>query len=318
MRGTLLVIFASPLTSMHIIRNKKTYFFLSGILALLSILSISIYGFRYSTEFTGGVIVEAFYADTRPEKEILEKSILVALPGTLSVSIRESGDQQYIIRTAHLKGEGERNALKEALTVGGKYQYEERRFSSIGPIFGKELATKALLALFLASLGIILYVALAFSNTHGAVSSWKYGVIAVIGLIFDILIPLGVFSYLSHIGITEIDLLFVTALLVILGYCTNDTIVVFDRVRENLRRDSEFREKKSFEHIVGASLWQTLGRSINTVLTVVIVLVAIFFFGGEVTKMFSLALLIGVISGVYSTLFFSTPLLVIAEKFSKK
>ena len=162
---------------------------------------------------------------------------------------------------------------------------------------------------------IILYIAFAFRRVSRPVSSWFYGFFAIVALFHDIFIPLGVFSLLGHFKGVEIDTLFVTAILTVLGFSVHDTIVVFDRIRENLNLS---RAKESFEEIVGKSLTQTITRSINTSLTVLIVLVAVFFLGAESTKYFSLALIIGIIAGTYSSIFIASPLLVTWNNFREK
>jgi len=165
---------------------------------------------------------------------------------------------------------------------------------------------------------IILFIALAFRKVSEPVSSWKYGVIAIIALLHDIIVPVGLFALLGVVVSAEIDVLFVMALLAILGYSVNDTIVVFDRVRENLRTNSELNKKEDFELTVGKSLNQTYTRSINTSLTTLFVLLTLFFLGAPVTQNFALVLLTGVIAGTYSSIFLATPLLVVAERFRKK
>ncbi|MEK9209494.1 MAG: protein translocase subunit SecF, partial [Patescibacteria group bacterium] len=189
----------------------------------------------------------------------------------------------------------------------------EKRFVAIGPVIGRELKQKSLLALILVGLMIIAYIAFAFRKVSKPVSSWKYGVTAVLALVHDVLIPTGVFSFLGHFYGLEIDILFVTALLTILGFSVHDTIVVFDRIRENLKK----RKEDSFEKAVNASVNQTLTRSVNTSLTVLFALLALFFLGSQSIKYFSLTLILGVSFGTYSSIFLASPLLVSWQKFSE-
>ena len=190
----------------------------------------------------------------------------------------------------------------------------QERFNSIGPTIGKELRNKAFVAIGIVIIAIMLFVAFVFRKVSKPVSSWKYGVAAIIALIHDIIVPTGVFAFLGYILGVEIDILFVMALLAILGYSVNDTIVVFDRVRENLRLNREHGSEESFDLTVGKSLNQTYARSINTSLTTLFVVIALFFFGSEATQDFALVLAIGIIAGTYSSIFLATPLLVAINK----
>ncbi len=192
---------------------------------------------------------------------------------------------------------------------------KEENFSSIGPTVGSQLASKAFVAIIMVVICIVLFITFAFRKVSRPVASWKYGVATIIALAHDVIIPTGVFLTFIHFRGGEIDLLFVTALLAILGYSVHDTIVVFDRVRENLRHAGN---KQTFEETVGASVTQTFGRSINTSLTIFLALIALYFIGGASTKDFAFVLLIGVIAGTYSSIFVASPLLVTLEKLQKR
>jgi len=163
-----------------------------------------------------------------------------------------------------------------------------------------------------------LFITFAFRKVSEPVSSWKYGLVAVLALVHDVLIPTGVFAILGHFKGVEIDTLFVTAILVVLGFSVHDTIVVFDRVRENLRRAKESNARKDFETVVGESISQTFTRSINTSLTTLLALIVLYFVGGEATRLFSLALIIGVVVGTYSSIFIGSPLLVTLERLKNR
>ncbi|MFA6304698.1 MAG: protein translocase subunit SecF [Patescibacteria group bacterium] len=191
--------------------------------------------------------------------------------------------------------------------------FEEQRFDSIGPIIGQELKNKAIYSIIIVLIAIILYIAYVFRKVSYPVESWKYGVSAIIALIHDTLIVIGVFSALGHFAGVQVDSYFVTALLTLLGFSVHDTIVTFDRTRENLPRNQD----KSFETVVNMSVNETLVRSINTTLTIIFVLAAIFLFGGESIKYFALALMVGAFVGTYSSIFIASPLLIFWYKIKK-
>jgi len=193
-------------------------------------------------------------------------------------------------------------------------EVEEKRFEAIGPAIGSELKKTTKIVIIFSLLAIVLYIAFAFRKISRPVKSWQYGIAALLALFHDVLIPLGVFSVLGKIYGIQITIPVVVALLTVLGYSINDTVVVFDRIRENLWKITGL----SFEETVNKSLNQTLVRSINTSLTSLFVLAAIFFFGGETLRYFSLVLIIGVLCGVYSSIFIASPLLVSWSKWRKK
>jgi len=187
-----------------------------------------------------------------------------------------------------------------------KIQFEERRFSSIGPTIGAELKQKSIKAIIIVLLGISLYIAWAFRKVSQPISSWRYGVVTLIALFHDLIIPIGLFVYLGRFYGVEVGANFIVALLVILGFSVHDTIVVFDRIRENLKRYSQL----SFMPLVSQSIRETIIRSLNTSLTVLLTLAALYVFGGESLKYFVLALMVGIFSGTYSSIFIAAPLLV--------
>jgi preprotein translocase subunit SecF len=187
---------------------------------------------------------------------------------------------------------------------------KEDQFTTVGPTLGAELLRKAWIALGLVMLCIILFIAFAFRHVSKPVASWKYGVVAIVTLLHDVLIPAGLFAFLGFYDGAEIDSLFIVALLTILGISINDTIVVFDRIRENLRLNEERHKQETFESVVGRSIKQTLSRSLNTSLTVIIVLFSLFLVGPVSTKDFALTLIVGMVAGTYSSIFLAAPLLV--------
>jgi preprotein translocase subunit SecF len=302
---------------MFIVSYRKIFFALSVVLIGLSVYGMVKYGFRQSIDFKGGSITEVRYVGERPEKSVVESQI--GGLGFGGFSVRPSQNDRYIIRTQELS-QTDRTALVSTLSGGeaGATQVVVERSNTIGPIAGAELKSKAMKAVGVVVLMIVLFVTFAFRKVSEPVSSWKYGLATVIALIHDVVIPTGVFVFLGHFHGTEIDLLFVTGLLAILGYSVHDTIVVFDRVRENLRLNREIGKKEDFEVTVGDSVKQTFGRSINTSLTIFITLLALYLVGSPATKDFSLLLIVGVIVGTYSSIFVASPLLVTFAKLQKK
>lgn len=309
---------------MFVIAYKKIFFGLSTFLVGFSLFAIAFWGLNPGIEFTGGAITEVRYESERPSIEVVQTAI--GDLGLGSTLVQPTGETGYILRLQNLEAEG-RPALFEALSIEGQHTLSEERFNLIGPSIGEELRKKAWVAIALVILGIIFFVAYVFRglsenkvlNQQTGITAWHYGFVAIVALVHDILIPTGIFAFLGSVFVdAQIDVLFVTALLAILGYSVNDTIVVFDRVRENLRLSWEKKDKKEFPQIVGESLQQTFLRSINTSLTTLFVLLALFFIGGDTTQNFVLVLAIGVIAGTYSSLFLATPLLVAVSEWKKK
>jgi len=296
---------------MFVIRHKRIFFGISLTLVALSVISMGVFGLPFGIDFTGGSLLEVSYPEGRPAVEELHTRLDTLPIG--NYSLRPTGENGYITRTRFLEEE-ERQVLINTLSFNGEKTVVEERFNSIGPVIGEELRQKALVAMVIVLVAIILFIAFAFRKVSKPVSSWKYGLIAIVALVHDIVIPTGIFALLGHFMGAEIDALFVTALLAILGYSVNDTIVVFDRVRENLRINHELHKKEPFSEVVGKSLSQTYGRSINTSLTTALVLLTLFLLGGSATHFFSLTLLTGVIAGTYSSIFLASPLLVAINK----
>lgn len=292
---------------MFVIRHKIIFFTLSLILVAGSAVAFFVWGVRPGVDFVGGSILEVRFGDTRPTAQ----EVTTVLSGAgFSVSNVRVADEGYIVRMAELV-EGDRDRVLTALTGEGAYTPSIERMSSVGPSVGEELRRKTWIAIGLVVLMIILYVAFAFRKISKPISSWNYGLVAVITLMYDISIPAGVFSVLGHFSGLEADTLFIVALLTILGLSVNDTIVVFDRIRENLGRSVSEHTQETFEEIVGKSLEQTYVRSFNTSLTVIIVLLVLFFLGGPTIHSFILTLLVGIVAGTYSSIFIASPLLVV-------
>ncbi len=299
---------------MFVIKYRKIFYIFSTITILISVLSLTFWGLKQGIDFKGGTLIQVTYTDARPQSTQVQQEIASIDP---SASVRPSGNSDFIIRTRTLS-EDEHVALVNALTENNTVKLTVGTYDTIGPILGAELRGKALMAIIFVIIAIVLFITFAFRKVSEPVSSWIYGFIAIIALVHDVVVPVGVFSILGHFKGFEIDTLFVTAILVILGFSIHDTIVVFDRTRENLRLNREKNKKEDFSETVGRSVSQTFTRSINTSLTVVLTLLVLYFVGSETTKDFSLTLLVGVIAGTYSSIFIASPLLVTIAKWQDK
>lgn len=284
---------------MFVIKYKKIFLIISIVLVALSLASISIFGLNLGIDFKGGAQMEVVYGTVVDTQADIEAKLAPLALG--QALIQPTGTNGYIIKTRDLT-EAEHLSMVSAL---GK-DVTEKSFTSIGPSVGKELARKAIILFVLVSLGIIFFIAFSFRKVSKPISSWKYGFIAIVSLIHDVLIPVGVFVVISHYTGVEVDTLFVVAVLTILGLSVSDTIVVFDRIRENLR----VGHFKTFEETVGNSLRQVYTRSIMTSLTVIMVLLALVFFGPHSTRVFAIMLTAGMFFGTYSSIFLASPLLV--------
>ena len=214
----------------------------------------------------------------------------------------------YTFKSHQITNEDKEKLKTELSQKYGKI--EEKSFETVGPVIGKELTQKAFLAVIVASLAIVAYIAWSFRHVPKGYSAWKFGASAVVALLHDVLLVVGLFSLLGHFYHVEIDSLFITAMLTVIGFSVHDTIVVFDRIRENLNKFPNL----PFEDLADFSLSETLVRSLNTSLTVIITLVALLLFGGESIRWFVVALLVGIVSGTYSSIFNATPILVLWER----
>lgn len=304
---------------MYIIKNRKIFYTLSGLLVILSIISLFVWGLELGIDFKGGSVVEIRYIDARPDSVLIDKNIS-ALATEISLGnyvLQSVGETDYSIKSRMITDK-ERQQIENAFSDSGKIKTELKKVNSIGPLIGKEAVQKAFISIILVILCIVLFITFAFRKVSKPVQSWKYGLMAIIALAHDVIIPTGVFSVLGHYLGYEVDTLFVTALLVILGFSIHDTIVVYDRIRENLKNDNGNKTKKDFETIVGESVRQTFVRSINTSMTTILALFVLYFLGPEATKHFSLALIIGVFIGTYSSIFIASALLVTIEKWKRR
>lgn len=296
---------------MIIVKNRFIFFCITGALVVASLISTLVFGLKMSTDFTGGTLVEITYPNGRPASADLSASLDRA--GYTGYSLREAGDKDYILRAPELTAK-ERDTLPGALSVGSTTVANITQYTQVGPIIGTELRRKAFISISLVLLCILLFIAFAFRKVSQPVSSWVYGLIALVTLLHDVIVPVGFFALLGHFYGAEVDTLFVTAVLTVLGFSIHDTIVVFDRVRENLAINKERGRKEAFEETAGRALNQTFVRSVNTSLTVLITLLILFFLGPSSTHWFALTLLVGIIAGTYSSIALATPLLVESER----
>ncbi len=285
------------------------YYIISGILIIAAVASLFMYGLKFGIEFSGGSTMEIDFTEQRPSNEQISQQISQFNLG--DIVIQPTGAKGVILK---FKGVDEAQHQQILAKINELAKADEKSFQYIGPSVGQELRNKTEISIALALIAITIYIALAFRKVSKPVSSWKYGVTSLIALIHDILIPLGLFSILGKLYNVEITIPIIAALLTVLGFSVHDTIVIFDRIRENILR----RGMGQFPETVNMSLNQTLGRSVSTVFTTLLVLFAIFFFGGETLKYFALALIVGITSGAYSSIFIASPLLVSWYKWSAK
>ena len=283
------------------LKYRKYYYTLSSVLVVASIISLAVVGLNFGIDFTGGGVMEVNFKSERPNHEQVRVALAdVDLGETI---IQDIGPSGLILRFKNINEAVHQEALNKFEGLG---EFEELRFESIGPVIGAETKRKSIWAILLVLVAILVYIAWAFRRISFPLKSWKYGIVALITLFHDVLITVGVFSIISHFLGVEIGVPFVAALLTIFGYSVNDTIVIFDRIRENvLRQGSTF----DFAEVINKSVRQTYVRSLNTSLPTLFVLLAIFLFGGITIKYFVLALIIGVSVGTYSSLFLASPLL---------
>ncbi len=292
---------------MFIINHKKVFVIISAILVSLSIASLVIFGLKFGIDFKGGSFLEVEYTNARPNQTIIEEAIKPLNIG--EVLIQPMGTNGYSIKSRDIN---ERERASVMSTLGENVV--EKSFTSIGPSVGAELVRKSIMSFILVVLGIIFWIAYSFRKVSKPVSSWKYGFIAIIALIHDVIIPVGIFTVIGHFYGVEVNTLFVVAVMTILGLSVSDTIVVFDRIRENIRKGGQ----KTFEETIGKSINQVYTRSIATTATVLIVLISLIILGPVTTKVFAIMLAAGMFFGTYSSLFLASPLLVILNNSQKK
>ena len=296
---------------MNIIGRKNWYFGLSLLIIIPGIIAMILWGLNLSIDFTGGSRLTLSFNKAVSDNQVQEISNILK-SGKIKVASIEKSDKLIFIRTSPMD-QKQNSLFANALSKKFK-DVKEQEFETIGAVVGRETTLNALKAVVIASILIILYITWSFRQVPKPASSFRFGVCAVIALIHDVLVIVGIFAIFGHFFSVEIDSLFVTAILTIIGFSVHDTIVVFDRIRENLRKAGG----DDFARTVNESIIQTMARSLNTSLTVFLVLLALFLFGGESIRWFVVALLIGVISGTYSSIFNASPLLVLWQELSDK
>jgi preprotein translocase subunit SecF len=290
---------------MFIVNHRGFFFWLTGLLLAAAIAAIVVWGLPLSIDFTGGSLVEIEYANGRPALATIQEAVANASIGP--VSIIPSGENDVNLHAETLTP-AEHEALTNALATTGSTT--ELSFTSVGPALGSQFAHKAIWAIVAVILAIVLYIAFAFRKVSRPVPSWGYGLTVVAMLAIDIIVPAGFYAALCHFTGAQADALFLTALLALLGYCVNDVIVIFDRVREHLRINEKENLKEPFETTIGKSIDETMTRSINTGLTVILALAALIWLGAPVTRDFALVMLVGVAAGTFSSIARSAPLLI--------
>ena len=296
---------------MHIKNNQNVLFVLPAFLAVLSLIAIFVWGLKPGIDIAGGSMLQVSY-DERPTIEKVNETLSTL--GYGEIRAQYSNEKDFILRQRELTAEEKQTLMDSLATLG---TMREVQFNSVGPSIGEEIVQKSWWAIALVSLAIIAFIAFAFRHVSKPIASWKYGVVAIITLLHDILIPTGLFAYLGYSRGAEVGVFFIVAILTTLGISINDTIVVFDRIRENLRFNEDHSKKEVFADLVWRSIFQTMARSINTSMTVVIMLLSLFILGPESTKDFALTLIVGMVAGTYSSIFLASPMLVQFEKWQK-
>ncbi len=295
---------------LNIIGHSKLWLTVSGIILTASIVCAAVFGLNEGIDFTGGSLL-----NIRVPESVAQESVRATIETAgFAPTVQTTSDGSMLVRVPPLTEEQHQTILSALRTAYG--DVTELQFDSVGPTIGAELKKQALLAITLVLVLIAVYIAWAFRRVTEPVASWKYGLITLIAAAHDVIIPLGVFAVLGKVFGYEADTAFIAALLTILGYSINDTIVVFDRTRENLYRHRH--SDTTFANTVNASIMETIARSLNTTLCVLLPVLAIVIFGGESTRSFALTLLVGILAGAYSSIFVASPLLVLSENWGKK
>jgi len=295
---------------MHInfLRYRKIYFIFSGILVIGSLACLLLFGLKFGIDFLGGSILEIDF-ENRPENSVIQEKLEGLNLG--EIIIQPIGEQGVILRLKNIDEVSHQAILKNLEDIS---KLKELRFENIGPTIGKELRQKTIILVIVSLVALLIYIAISFRKVSRPVSNWMYGVVSIVTLTFDVLIPIAVFALLGKFYNIQFSISIVTALLTILGYTINDKVIIFDRIRENLLRSRE----SNFEGLVNKSLNETLWRSLSTGTCTLLVLFFIFFFGGETLKYFALTLIIGIVIGTASSIFLASPMLVAWLKWRKK
>lgn len=293
------------------IKYRRIFYGLSIVLTILTIISIASFGVKWGIDFTGGTVLSVSYQDNLPTASQVNDG-LVKL-GIVDATIQQQGEKTLVVKMKSIDEVTHQQVSEKLKTLGSVVEGSES-FESIGPVIGNELKSKIKTVVSLALISILLYIAIAFRKVSFPVKSYIYGFAGIIALIHDAMVPIGVWAILGRYYGYEITIPIITALLTIFGYSIHDTVVVFDRIRENLSKE----RAANFGDVVNKSLNQTFTRSVNTSLTVLIVLLALFIFGGATLKPFALALIIGIFLGTYSSIFLASPLVYSYYKIRQK
>ncbi len=296
--------------NLHIITKRRWFFALSGAVLIPGLIALILFGLKFSIDFTGGSRLLLDKSENSPITREKIESIYTQEKIEIYAVSEEKG--KTLVRSVPISQNQHKKILAEFLKVDPKIK--ENSFETVGAVIGNETKINALKAVAISIIGITLYVAFAFRAVSKPVASWKFGIVTILTLAHDILVVVGIFAILGKFFHVEVDSLFITALLTILGFSVHDTIVVFDRIRENLKRSAG----GSFGEIVNNSILETANRSFNTSITVIFVLSALLFFSEGPIFWFVVALLIGIVSGVYSSVFTAAPLLVEWYEWDKK
>lgn len=284
------------------IKYRRIFYIISIILVIVSIISIFVFGLNFGIEFTGGGLLELEFRESAPTAQAVREKLAVLNLGELVV--QRVGEKGIAIKMKETNERG-LEEISAKLSELAEIEPGSESFQTIGAVIGKELKEKTRLVVILSLLSILFYIAFSFRRVKRPVKSYVYGITSLLALFHDVLIPLGVFALLGRFLAVEITIPIITALLIVFGYSINDTVVVFDRIRENILKLKE----PTFDLTVEKSLNQSLVRSLNTSFTTLLVLLAIFFLGGETLRYFALALILGIGFGTYSSLFLASPLL---------
>ncbi len=287
-------------------------FFFSIALTLAALVAVVVFGLNLGVDFKGGSVLELEFTKERPPISDIQRVLPDA--SVKDISLSSVGDKGLMLKMGDISEEQHQAVLGRLKDKFPDDEFSEKRFDSIGPVIGSELKSKSINAIIILLMAITIYIAIVFRKMSLTVSPWIMGVAAMLALAHDIIIPIGVFALLGHFYNVEISAVFVAAILTILGFSVSDTVVIFDRIRENVIRN---KAREEFGKIVHKSVMQTLTRSLNTTFTVLLSLIAIYFFGGESLKYFSLALIIGIFLGAYSSIFVASPLVVFWAKWLK-
>jgi len=297
----------------RIIQKRKIFLSISTLAVVVSVVALFAWGLNFGIDFTGGSLLEVEFKNYQPSISEIQNSLKDSGLHNLVIQPTENST---ILRFQENSEDIHQNVVKSLGTIikdKKDASFKELQFDSVGPSIGKELKSKSFNATAICFVMIIIFISIAFKKVSKPVASWKYGVAAIIALVHDILFILGVFAFLGHYYGVEINTPFIAAILTVLGYSISDTIIVFDRIRENLPKSQE-----DFENTVNRSVNQTLIRSINTSFSAILALLAVLFFGGSTIKDFALALIIGIFIGTYSSIFIASPVLVVWNKLAHR